>query len=146
MARTARFSFLHKILAAIAIIAAMDRLFLEGGAGSWIGGFALAWIGALLVTRPALRRRPSLAALAIAAGFAVVLAWEPGGLGWVLFWSALSIAALMPRAGGFDDAWRWSLRLTAHGLSGPLAPVLDLVRLARLRPRHGGRRWRDCRR
>ncbi|NWO81820.1 hypothetical protein GY983_24545, partial [Escherichia coli] len=79
-------------------------LFLEGGAGSWIGGFALAWIGALLVTRPALRRRPSLAALAIAAGFAVVLAWEPGGLGWVLFWSALSIAALMPRAGGFDDA------------------------------------------
>ncbi|MDH4742580.1 DUF4173 domain-containing protein [Sphingomonas sp. CBMAI 2297] len=138
MIRTARFSFLAKVAAAIAIIAAMDRLFLGDAAGSWIGGFALAWTGALLATRPALRRRPSLAALAIAAGFAVVLAHDPGGLGWMLFWSALSIAALMPRIGRFDDAWRWSLRLAAHGLSGPLAPALDLIRLARLKPRRGG--------
>ena len=138
MARTARFTFLRKVAAAIAIIAAMDRLFFDGAAGSWIGGFALAWIGALLATRPALRRRPSLVALAIAAGFAIVLAQDPGGLGWVLFWSALSIAALMPRIGRFDDAWRWSLRLAAHGLSGPLAPVLDLIRLARLPQRRAG--------
>ncbi|NYT41490.1 DUF4173 domain-containing protein [Sphingomonas sp. R-74633] len=139
MARTTRFSFHLKIAAVVAMIVAADPLFLGGGMGSWIGVLALGWIALLLLARPALRRRPSLVALAIAAGFAAAMAHDPGLLGWVLFWSALSIAALMPRLGRFDDAWRWSLRLLTHGLSGPLTPVFDLISLSRARPRRGGR-------
>ena len=139
MAGTTRFSFLIKVPAVIAMIAAADQLFLQGRMGSWIGALALGWIALLLAVRPALRRRPSLVALLVAAGFALAMAHDPGLLGWVLFWSALSIATLMPRVGRFDDAWRWSLRLLVHAVSGPLTPVLDLERLSRHRPRRGGR-------
>lgn len=139
MARTTRFSFLIKIPAAILMIVAADQLFLEGPSGSWIGAFALGWALLLLAARPALRRRASLAALAIAMGFAGVMAFDPGLLGWVLFWSTLSIATLMPRVGRFDDAARWGLRLLAHGLSGPLTPLLDLVQLSRHRSHRGAR-------
>lgn len=136
MPSTFRFSFLIKIVAALALIGACDQLFLGGAFGSWIGGLALGWALVLLVVRPALRRR-SLAAMLVAAGFAAVLAYDPSLLGWALFWSALSIATLMPRTGRFDDAWRWALRLAAHALSGPLTPVLDAIRLFRARPRRG---------
>jgi len=136
MART-RYSFLLKIPAAIALIAAADQLLSGLSFGSWLGGLALGWALVLLLARPALRRRASLVALAVAIGFAAALAHDPSLLGWVLFWSALSIAALMPRIGRFDDAWRWSLRLLAHAATGPLAPVLDFVRLFRARPRRG---------
>lgn len=144
MARTRRFSFLIKIPAAIAMIVAADRLFLagSGGIGSWVGGLALGWIALLLATRPALRRRPSLVALLVATGFAGAMAFDPGLLAWALFWCALSIATLLPRA-QFDDAWRWSLRLLKHGLSGPLTPISDLIRLSRHRPRHGQRSLAD---
>ncbi|WP_342248686.1 DUF4153 domain-containing protein [Sphingomonas sp. OTU376] len=134
-----RYLFLLKIPAAILLIVAADQLLLNGEMGSWFGGLALGWIGLLLAVRPALRRPASLIALAIAAGFALVLAYDPWPLGWALFWSALSIAALMPRIGRFDDAGRWGLRLLAHGLSGPLTPLLDLARLSRRRPQRGGR-------
>ncbi len=134
-----RYLFLLKIPAAILMIVAADQLLLDGGMGSWFGGLALCWIGLLLAVRPALRRPASLVALAIAAGFALVLAYDPWPLGWALFWSALSIAALMPRIGRFDDAGRWGLRLLVHGASGPLTPLLDLIRLSRLRSPRGGR-------
>jgi hypothetical protein len=137
MARTTRFSFLIKIPVAIALIVAADQLVLGGPTGSWIGTLTLGWALLLLAARPALRRRASLVALLIAAGFAGVMAFDPEPLGWVLFWSALSIAALMPRVGRFDNAARWGLRLLAHGISGPLTPILDLIQLARTRPARG---------
>ncbi|MDG2533491.1 DUF4173 domain-containing protein [Sphingomonas sp. HITSZ_GF] len=139
MARTTRFSFLIKIPAVILAIIAADHLFLGGGMGSWLGALAFGWALLLLAVRPALRRRPSLIALLIATGFAGVLTHDPGLLGWVMFWSTLSIAVLMPRVGRFDDAWRWSLRLLCHGLSGPLTPILDMIRLSRARPQRGRR-------
>lgn len=137
MPRTIRFSFLIKIPVALGLIVAADRLFLGPRIGSWIGGFALAWAVLLLIARPALRRPASLLALAAAGAFALLLAWDPGLLGWSLFWSALSLAALMPRVGRFDDAWRWSLRLCAQGTTGGAAPIADLMRLWRVRPRRG---------
>ncbi|MEP9358786.1 DUF4173 domain-containing protein [Sphingomonas sp. KR3-1] len=135
--RTMRFSFLAEILAAIALVAAADRLFLGIAIGSWIGGLALGWALVLLLARPALRQRASLASIGVACGFAGVLGYDPSLLGWALFWCALSIATLMPRIGRFDDAWRWALRLATHALTGPLTPVLDLRRLFRARPRRG---------
>jgi hypothetical protein len=127
-----RFSFWVKVAALAAAVVAADLL--VGEVGSWLGAAMLAWVVALFVVRPAVRRGPAVWALAAAGGFALVLAYDPGPLAWLLFWAALSMAALMPWA-GFDDAWRWGLRLAAHGASGPFAALLDLGRLMRLRGR-----------
>jgi hypothetical protein len=134
--RTRHFSFLIKLLPALLLIIAADRLF-HHEVGSWFGGWTLAWIGLLLLARPALRRGSALVACAIAAAFALTMASDPGPLAWAMFWAALSIAALLPRTAGFDDAWRWGMRLLAHGLSGPLTPIHDLLRLLRHRPTRG---------
>lgn len=135
--RTPRFSFLVKIAVAALLIAAADALFQDFRIGSWLGGLALAWVLVLLLVRPAVRRGPALVASLAAIAFALVLADDPGLLGWVLFWTALSLAALLPRTAGFDDAWRWAVRLAMHALTGPLSPLFDLPRLFRSRPRHG---------
>jgi len=134
--RGTRFSFLAKIAAVVPLIAAADMLF-QGEIGSWLGGLMLAWVLALIVVRPALRRGPALVVAGIAAALALVMADAPGPLGWTMFWVAISIAALLPYADGFDDAWRWAVRLAAHGVTGPLAPIVDLLRLLRPRPHRG---------
>lgn len=132
---TTRFSFLIKLVPALLLIAAADFLF-QDKVGSWLGGLMLAWVLLLLLVRPALRRGPALIATVVAAGFALTMADDPGLLAWVLFWTALSMAALLPRTAGFDDAWRWTVRLTMHGLTGPFAPLADLQRLLRPRTAH----------
>jgi hypothetical protein len=135
--RTSRFTFLAKLPAALALIAAADLLFDGDHIGSWLGALALGWLAVLGLARPALRRGPALAALAVAGVLAATLAFSPSLLAWLLFWCALSIAALMPRVGRFDDAWRWAVRLAGHAASGPLAPLLDLLKLIRPRVRRG---------
>jgi hypothetical protein len=120
----------------VLLIIAADRLF-HNQVGSWFGGWTLAWVGLLLLARPALRRGSALLACTIAAAFALTIASDPGPLAWVLFWAALSIAALLPRTAGFDDAWRWAMRLLAHGVSGPLTPIHDLVYVLQNRPTRG---------
>jgi hypothetical protein len=132
-----RFTFLAKLLAALALIADADWLFIDGRIGSWLGGLALAWVAMLVLTRPALRRGPAPIALVAAIGFALMMVNQPGLLVWVLFWVALSIAALLPRTAGFDDAWRWAIRLAAHAATGPFSPLFDLPRLFRPRPHRG---------
>lgn len=72
--------------------------------------------------------RRAWTALAAAALFAVALADDPGPLAWTLFWCALSAAALLPRAAGFDDAWHWGARLVLHALFTIARPIRDLRR------------------
>ncbi len=129
-AQVSRFTFLAKALAALLLVAAADWLFTDFLIGSWLGGLALTWVIALALVRRVTRRGPARVALICAAGFALALIYQPGPLTWVMFWSALSIAALLPRTPGFDDAWRWTIRLLAHGFSSPLALVVDVRRLA----------------
>lgn len=132
-----RFTFLHKIGLTAALAAAFDWLFPALPAGTCIGLFALAWLSGLVLARPDVRRSDlaTAAAIALAALFCLSLAYDPGPLAWVLFWAALSAAALLPRAGAFDDAWRWSVRLVLQAISGAVKPVLDLIHLLALRPR-----------
>ncbi|MFD1033580.1 DUF4173 domain-containing protein [Sphingomonas hankookensis] len=133
-----RFSFLLKAAATCALVFLFDRLFPIDAGGATVGVFAGAWLLALLATRRDVRaRRGAWVAVAFATLFAVALFDASSGLAWVLFWSALSVAALLPRAAGFDDAWRWSVRLLLHGASGPLKLLMDLHRLA-TRPRAKG--------
>ncbi len=127
-----------KIGVTLALVAAAHFLFDHGHFGSWVGAFALVWAGLLAFVRPALRRGQALLALTAAALLALALADKPSLLGWILFWSALSIATILPRAGRFDDALRWAVRLGAHAATGWLTPLADLARLSSVRRR--GRR------
>ena len=86
MPRTSRFSFLVKIIAALALVAACDQLFFFPVFGSWIGALALGWALVLLLARPAVRRPRRLAPILVAIGFAAILAYDPTLLGWTLFW------------------------------------------------------------
>ena len=132
-----RFSFLLKIGLNILLVAAFDRLFPYAIEGLAVGLFALAWLLGLILGRRDVRhaRLDVAIALAGAAIFCVALAYDPGPLAWALFWTALSLAALLPRMAGFDDAWRWLLRLGLHGLTGLAKPLIDVAHLATVRPR-----------
>jgi hypothetical protein len=133
------YGFLLKIGVTILLVIAFDWLFPHFLGGTTIGAFAFLWLLGLILARPAVRR-PQLSAaiaLSLATLFCIALAYDPGPLAWALFWSALSIAALLPRTAGFDDAWRWAARLLLQGLSGPITPAVDLLRLTRLRSRGG---------
>jgi len=134
-----RHSFVLKIGITILLVMAFERLFPTIPNGVCVGIFALVWLLGLILARPT-TRQPHLAsaiALALTGLFCVSLAYDPGPLAWVLFWCGLSIAALLPRTAGFDDAWRWAVRLLLHGVSGPFTPMFDLLRLLRIQPRGG---------
>ena len=103
-----RFSFLRKAAITIILVALFDRLFPFSFSGAVIGGFAAAWLVGMVLGRTDVRRdRRAWCALVLAGVFAVALVDDPGPLSWALFWCALSVAALMPRTGRFDDAWHW---------------------------------------
>jgi hypothetical protein len=129
-----QFSFLWKSAIAIALVILFDRLFTDGFSGSRIGVFAGIWLIGLVLGRGDVRSI-SLAwiALAVAALFAASLFDDPGPLAWALFWCALSIAALLPKAGHFDDAWHWGARLVIHAVTGAGKPFADLRRFGRAR-------------
>lgn len=132
-----RFTFLIKIGVTALLAAAFDWLFPDEPGGVCIGLFALAWLLGLILARPDVRQshRATAVALALAGLFCLSLAYDPGPLAWLLFCASLSIAALLPRTAGFDDAWRWTVRLALHGMTVPAKPALDLVHLLSVRPR-----------
>jgi hypothetical protein len=128
-----RFSFQAKIVLTVAGVAAGDWLFWAYPIGSALGAAALAWtICTLALHREVRRDRAALVAASLAGIFALVLIDQPGVPAWLMFWSALSLAVLLPRA-RFDDAWRWFQRLAFHGLVATVGPLLDGLRLRKLR-------------
>jgi len=129
-----RFSFLCKGVIVAALVVLFDRLFADSFSGARIGAFAGTWLIGLALGRRDIRRtKPAWIALAVAALFAASLFDDPGPLAWALFWCALSAAALLPKAAGFDDAWHWGARLAIHAMAGVGKPFADLRRLGRRR-------------
>ncbi|MEJ2814750.1 DUF4173 domain-containing protein [Caulobacter sp. CCG-8] len=127
-------SFASKAGAALALVAVADLLFWGHAFGATLGAFALLLVLAAVALKPAARHdAKAVWALAAAVVLALVLGWAPGPLAWLLFWAALGLAVLLPRAHRFDDAWRWSQRLAAQAAVGLLGPWLDLARTRRLR-------------
>ena len=131
-------SFLFKLICALALAGLAQALFLFERAGTTIGGFALLLLGTAALLRPVMwRDRQARLALAAAAFFALILAADPGFLALCLYWLMLSLAALLPRAAGFGDGWRWTLRMIGHGVLSPFMPLRDLILLKRTRRRRG---------
>lgn len=131
------------LVASIALAVQASNALLYGG--SWWGVLAGALIALVCITRWATwLNRTGLLALLVAGLLAVALFNDPGLLGWVLFWAALSVATLSPRIRQFDDALLWSGRLLREALSGPLTMPRDVRRLMRVtgrRPQSGARAW-----
>ncbi|MEL7728091.1 DUF4173 domain-containing protein [Citromicrobium bathyomarinum] len=133
----ARFAFLAKGAACLGLLALSDVLFYGYQGGSLIGLFALAWLVALVLVRPAVRRGlGGCVAIFTALLFALTLIHDPSLLGVALFFVAIGTVALLPRH-SFDHAGRWGLRLGALGLRAPVGPVDDLLRVSRLPGRRG---------
>lgn len=134
----ARFSTLTKVAAALALAVAADQLFYLQWIGSTLGGFALGWALILILTMPAIRRRAGARiAILIAVLLAGALIDNPGLLGWTLFWTALSSAAILGRA-RFGDIWQLAQRLLLHIGFGTVPVLDDMVRYLKLRtPRRG---------
>jgi Domain of unknown function (DUF4173) len=124
-----------KYLLAIAVIAVGDWLFYRNQwFGSGFGMFAAAIALAALAGRPAIMRdRIALIAWLASLAFAGALILDPSMLSWLLFGASLGIAILKPRTGPFDDAWRWFQRLVWQTATSSILPMLDLVRLSRLK-------------
>lgn len=131
-------SFLFKLIGALALAGVAQALFVFERGGATIGSFALLLLGASALLRPVMwRDRRARLALVAAAFFALVLAADPGVLALLLYWAMLTLAALLPRAGGFGDGWRWTLRMVGHGTLSPFMPLRDLIILQRTRRRRG---------
>jgi hypothetical protein len=131
-------SFVHKLIGALALAGIAQGLFVFQRGGATIGGFALLLLVVAVLLRPVLwRNRVSRFALAAATFFALVLAADPGLLALFLYWTMLTLAALLARAKHFGDGWRWTLRMTGHGALSPFMPLRDLILLKRARRRQG---------
>ncbi len=125
-----------KIGAAGAMIV-LAEILIDDNNGAVVGVFCFAWIAALFLTRRSIWHDGSARlAIVAAAGLAVVLVDDPSVLAWILFWTAISLAALLPRH-GFDDALTWSRRLGWHAIAAVIAPLTDAARLATIRQRRG---------
>jgi hypothetical protein len=133
------FSFVSKAVLAAALVTLADWLFFWQSVGSTLALFTAVLLTALAATQPALRRsRAAWAAIGIALAATAALGDDPSPLALALFWSAASLAVLLPRAQGFDDAWRWALRLAWHIVRSVFGPLLDLPVLRAARRRRGG--------
>jgi hypothetical protein len=132
-----RFRFLAKLAAAAGVVAAGDVLLYGFEGGSVIGGFALVWLAALILARPAVRHSVAgWIALGCAAFYGLALVFDPGLLASVLFLIAIGSAALLVRH-VYDNAILWGLRLGFLGLIAPFGPPADLWKMMRLPGRSG---------
>ncbi|MBN8484036.1 MAG: DUF4173 domain-containing protein [Sphingomonadales bacterium] len=126
-----------KLAGVLGVIAFADWLFFSSEqSGGAIGFVGLAIVAALALTRPAVRQdRRALLALALAALAATAFVIDPSPLAFLLFWLAIGVATLMPGTAAFDDGWRWFQRLLVHGFKSLFGPLIDALRLNRVRHR-----------
>jgi hypothetical protein len=128
----ARLTFGLKAVVAALLVVLADILFFADLRGSTVGIFALVWAWLMPLAMPAMRRsKPALISLGLACVMGLILVDDPSLLGSVLFWVALSSAALLARRES-TDAIQLLVRLVIHGFLGLYAPARDIARVARL--------------
>jgi hypothetical protein len=128
--RPGRLGFSIKPPIAIALVALADTFFFGGHVGSTVGVFALTLVAVIVFVHAGVRRDPrARVAVTLAAVMAAVLFNAPSVQGWLLYWTALTVAVLSPRAGPCLDALTWSRRLGHQAFFGMIGPVRDGLRL-----------------
>lgn len=136
--RRARLSLWTRLGVAVILALLADLFFFGRLPGATLGVFALTLTGAAVAITPALMRdRRPIIALSLAVFMGLVMIDAPNPLAWLLFWTALAVAVLSPRAGPVDDAWRWLIRILVMVWVGLIAPVLDAIILERWMRRKG---------
>lgn len=127
--------FRWKMVPALLAVALGDWMFYQRHlSGGNIGLFALGLLAAAMAGRPAMRRdRRAWVAILGATVFALALVYDTSLLAWALFWLAAGMATLLPYTARFDDGWRWAQRLAWQGLRAPFGPLLDVLRLLKVR-------------
>lgn len=123
-----RRTFAAKLAGAALLVILAHQLFYGREPGWTLGAFAFGWCVLLGAAVPAMRRAAPATLLALAALFALVLVDDPNPLGWLLFWGAISSAALVLRR-RFRDAAGWALDLALHALASITRPFRDAARL-----------------
>jgi len=138
LSKSSRFSFLFKVTAALLLITFAEVLFpFDVVPGATIGLFGAGWTIAVAATRRGgWRSIGALAALAIALVYAFALFDDPSLLAFVLLWTAITLAALLPRR-RFGNALGWILPLIVHACIGPFRPLMDAWHLSRVKRRPG---------
>lgn len=134
-----RSSFWLRIAVGAVLVGLADLLVFTHAPGTSLGLFAFAILGgALFGRKDLLRNRRGLGFVVVGAAFALVLADRPGLLAWALFVVSMSLGALSSRVGPNETAWGWAQRLTLHWLFTLFGPVVDLLKVSRLRRGCGG--------
>ncbi|HKX65232.1 MAG TPA: DUF4173 domain-containing protein [Rhizomicrobium sp.] len=133
-----QFSFRLKIAGAIGLALFADLLFFRKEPGSTLGLFALAWVAAVAICVPRVRKdKAAVIALACAVLLGLALFDRPGPLPVLLGWIALSSSVLLART-QFQDAAQLCLRLAAQGFVGLGNIVRDTAHVLRVpRPTFG---------
>jgi hypothetical protein len=122
-------TFLVKLAAAALLVALADLLFYRNAIGGTLGLFAFAWVLALALAVPGVRKSPrARPALAAAVLMSLVLAYDPGFLAFLLFLAALFLAGVLPFR-PFDDAARFAARFVLHAVLAVAAPLRDIRQL-----------------
>ena len=127
-----RFTFTAKQVGTMLLVVLADILVFGPWRTPAVGIFALGWAGVVLATVPHARRGGALVAGVVALLLGGVLLDDPSVLGWISFWIALALTALLARR-RFDDASRWAERLVMHGLLGLAAPLRDARTLSKIK-------------
>ena len=131
----ARLAF--KMGATLLLIAAAEVMIDGSDIGAVAGGFALAWLGALLLLRrPIVRDSAARIGAVAAALFALVLIDDPSLLSGVLFLVSMGLAIALP-AHRYDDAAAWTLRLFRMTAGSVLLPLRDAAAMGAARNRQG---------
>jgi hypothetical protein len=134
--KSVRSAFWLKQLLAVLLAGLADMALWSDRVGSTLGALGLGILLAALIVRPPTRGdRRALLAFSAAALLSLAVLDHPTLLAALLFAVVIGLAVLSKRAGRAGDAFHWAQRLMLAGLAGLIAPLLDLHKLHKTRPR-----------
>jgi hypothetical protein len=138
-----RRGFSIKLGLVVLLVVASDWLFWQQqyGVGN-LGLYGLALLGALILVRPAtVKSLPGILVTIATVIYCAAIVFNASFLAAGMFWTALTIAALLPFASRQKDGWQWFWRLVMHGFISPLRPLIDALKLKKLTKRQGPRKF-----
>jgi hypothetical protein len=138
-----RRGFTIKLLLLVVMVVFGDWLFWQRqfGLGN-LGVYGLVLLAALIIARPAtIKSVPGIIATTATAFYCCAVIFDISLLSFVMFWTALCVAALIPFSSRLKDGWQWFWRLALHGVASLLNPFFDIAKLNRIGKKRGVRKF-----